>query len=422
VALSTTVEPPAQERAAVLAAASPAVTIEHVRKTFRIPHRRYGTLKERALHPFQSRTFDDLKALDDVSVTIPQGEFFGIVGRNGSGKSTLLKCLAEIYRPDTGTIDVVGRLSPFIELGVGFNPELTARDNVIINAVMMGLTRREARERFDDIVAFAELEDFVDLKLKNYSSGMGVRLAFSVAVHVEADVLLVDEVLAVGDAAFQQKCFDEFSRLRAEGRTIILVTHDMGAVERFCDRALLLERGRIVAIGGPTEIAREYNELNFGQLVHAEVEGDRQGDHTACEIEAAWFERRGERVTSVAQGEPLTIVMQTRFHDELDDPVFAVTLRNEVGHTIFSTSTAWKSVDTGRFARGELATIRIDLDTWFATSHYRLTPSVGRAGAGPGARVNALDLREDLVSLFVHSTRATGGVVDVPHAIEVERG
>src|SRR5918999_323731 len=205
-----------------------------------------------------------LHAVDEVSFDVAPGEFFGIVGRNGSGKSTLLKCLAGIYEADDGHTIVRGRLSPFIELGVGFNPDLTARDNVIINAIMLGLTRKEARERFDEIIAFAELEDFIDLKLKNYSSGMSVRLGFSVAVQADADVLLVDEVLAVGDAAFQRKCFDEFERMRREERTILFVTHDMNAVERFCDRAMLLEAGRLLEIGAPDEIARRYSEVNFG--------------------------------------------------------------------------------------------------------------------------------------------------------------
>ncbi len=199
------------------------------------------------MHPLRSRCYDVLRAVQDVSIDIARGEFFGIVGRNGSGKSTLLKCLAGIYDIDEGELTVNGRLSPFIELGVGFNPDLTARDNVIINAIMLGLSKKEATARFDDIIAFAELEEFVDLKLKNYSSGMHVRLAFATAVQVDADVLLIDEVLAVGDAAFQQKCFDEFTRLRAEGRTMLFVTHDMGSVERFCDRAMLLDarsRGR----------------------------------------------------------------------------------------------------------------------------------------------------------------------------------
>src|SRR3954469_24939969 len=203
------------------------LVVKGVSKAFRLPHEQYHTLKERVLHPFKFRGYNQLDALKDVSLEVAPGEFFGVVGRNGSGKSTLLKCMAGIYQTDSGEIDVNGRLSPFIELGVGFNPDLTARDNVLINATMLGLTRRQAKERFGDIIAFAELEEFLDLKLKNYSSGMSVRLAFSVAIEVDADVLLVDEVLALGDVAFQQKCFDQFHRLKAEGKTIVFVTHDM---------------------------------------------------------------------------------------------------------------------------------------------------------------------------------------------------
>ena len=244
-----------------------AVSLHGVSKSFKLPHRQYHTLKERALHPFQARTFDVLEAVKDVDVEIAQGEFFGIIGRNGSGKSTLLKCIAGIYNADAGDIMVRGRLSPFIELGVGFNLDLSARDNVTINAIMLGLSRREVRERFDAIIDFAELHEFLDLKLKNYSSGMLVRLAFSVAIQVSAEILLIDEVLAVGDANFQQKCFDEFERLKRAGRTILFVTHDMGAVERFCDRAMLLERGDMVGLGEPAAIARRYNQLNFGRIV-----------------------------------------------------------------------------------------------------------------------------------------------------------
>jgi ABC-type polysaccharide/polyol phosphate transport system ATPase subunit len=400
-----------------LAAAGPAVEINHVSKTFRLPHQRYSTLKERVLHPLASTTYDELHALRDVDVVIPRGEFFGIVGRNGSGKSTLLKCLARIYKANAGTVRIHGRLSPFIELGVGFNPDLTARDNVVINAVMMGLSRREARKAFDDIIAFAELEEFLDLKLKNYSSGMAVRLGFATSIQVDADVLLVDEVLAVGDAAFQQKCYEEFTRMKAEGKTIIFVTHDMGAVERFCDRALLLERGDVLQIGSPHDVARAYNELNFGRLVHQVSETGRYGDQAVCEITDAWFEVGADRVTSAAQGDRLTIVVQARFHAPLDDPIFGVTLRNEVGHTIFTTTTEWAGVNTGSFAAGENATVRISVDNVFAPSHYKLTPSV----AQPGSGANALDLREDLRSLYVHGMRATGGIVDLPHAVELER-
>ena len=247
----------------LVSGAPTAIRVTGLEKTFRIPLDRTHTLKERALHPLRRQRFNELNVLHGVSFEIVQGEFFGIVGRNGSGKSTLLKCLAGIYRADEGKIEVAGRLSPFIELGVGFNPDLPARDNVEINAIMMGLNPKEARARFDEIIAFGELEGFVDQKLKNYSSGMQVRLAFSVMVHSDPDVMLIDEVLAVGDAAFQQKCLDVFYRLRAEGKTIVLVTHAMSLVEQFCHRAMMLSDGDITMIGDPGEVGRAYLSENF---------------------------------------------------------------------------------------------------------------------------------------------------------------
>ena len=395
-----------------------AITVAGVSKTFRLPHQRYSTLKERALHPFRSREMDELRALQDVSVTVEQGEFFGVVGRNGSGKSTLLKCLAGIYEADGGTLDVEGVLSPFIELGVGFNGDLTARDNVLINAIMIGLSRRQARERFDEIVAFAELEEYLDLKLKNYSSGMQVRLAFAVATQVDADVVLIDEVLAVGDAAFQQKCFERFLKLKSEGRTIVFVTHDMHAVERFCDRAMLLERGRIVGLGDPHDIAQAYNEINFGRFVHETTDGTRYGDQSEAEITAAWFEDEGgERVSALAQGARARVVMEVRFRAPLDEPVFGFTLRHEAGHVVFATRTDMQKVPTSSFQAGETATVGVTFDNWLAPGSYRLTPALARAGAG----TEPLDARQDLVVLTVHGTRNAGGIVDLPHEITVDR-
>ena len=396
----------------------PAIELRGVSKTFKLPHQRYSTLKERALHPLRTRTFDELQAVKDVTLTIEPGEFFGIVGRNGSGKSTLLKCLAGIYRHDTGTVDVRGRLSPFIELGVGFNAELTARENVLINAVMLGLTRREARARFDEIIAFAELEEFIDLPLKNYSSGMSVRLAFSVAVQVDADILLVDEVLAVGDASFQQKCFEQFEELKRQGRTIVLVTHDMSAVERFCHRAMLIERGDVLEVGAPHVIARKYNELNFGRLVHTRPEEGRYGDHAIAEILDAWFEGEGgARISEQAQGEPVTVCMEVAFHAPIEDPIFAFNVINEPRHTVFATATDWREGPTGSFAAGERVTVRVRFENWLAPMRYTVTPSVARAGGGS----DALDLREDLAALMVHGTRVTGGIADVPHSYSFER-
>ena len=412
---STASHPPAPA-AASRPSAPPAVAVHNVHKAFRLPHQQYHTLKERVLHPFRSSTFDVLQAVDDVSFEIAEGEFFGIVGRNGSGKSTLLKCLAGIYDIDAGDLHVRGRLSPFIELGVGFNMDLTARDNVMINAIMLGLTRQQARARFDDIIAFAELEDFLDLKLKNYSSGMAVRLAFSVAIQVDAEVLLIDEVLAVGDAAFQDKCFKEFHRLKDEGRTILFVTHDMGAVQRFCDRAILIEKGRMVDLGDPATIARRYFELNFGHTVHRVAE-ERGGDR-AAEIRDAWFESPGgERISEMAHGELCRVCMEVRFDEPIEDPVFGFTLRNDVGATIFAATTDLVHGPTGTFAAGETVVVRLEFRNWMVRSTYTVTPSIARAGVG----ADALDLRPDLAELVVHGGFFTGGVTNLPHAFEVSR-
>ncbi len=232
-----------------------------ITKTFRLPHERRTTLKERALNPFASPDYEVLEALHDVSFEVRRGEFFGIIGRNGSGKSTLLRCLAGIYVPNSGEATVEGRLAPFIELGVGFNPELPARENVIQSAVLFGLEPREAADRFESIIAFAELERFADQRLKNYSSGMAARLAFAVTIHVDADVLLFDEVLAVGDAAFSKKCIDHFERLRERENTIVFVTHDMNAIEHYCDRVLLLDRGHVLEVGPPEAVVARYGAL-----------------------------------------------------------------------------------------------------------------------------------------------------------------
>ena len=236
----------------------PAIQIENVSKAFLVPHQRRTSIKELFLHPRRKIEYDHIHALRDVSLEIDNGEFFGIVGPNGSGKSTLLKILAGIYRADAGAVRVNGLLSPFIELGVGFNPDLNARDNIRINGTLLGLSPKEVAERFDEIVAFAELERFVDQKLKNYSSGMHVRLAFSIAIQVPFEILLLDEVLAVGDQSFQEKCFLTFEEMRREGKTVVFVSHDLASVLRFCDRVVLIEHGRIVTLGPAREVIEQY--------------------------------------------------------------------------------------------------------------------------------------------------------------------
>jgi ABC-type polysaccharide/polyol phosphate transport system ATPase subunit len=420
--LTTATERSTQRPVSTAAGAlAPAVSIDQVSKAFRLPHQHYHTLKERALHPFRARTYDTLQAVDDVSVEIRRGEFFGIVGRNGSGKSTLLKCVAGIYRIDEGELTVHGRLSPFIELGVGFNMDLTARDNVIINAIMLGLSRKEARGRFEQIIAFAELEEFLDLKLKNYSSGMLIRLAFSVAIQVDAEILLIDEVLAVGDVAFQQKCFDEFERMKRSNRTIVFVTHDMSAVERFCDRAMALERGKLVEIGDPPRIARCYREINFGRLVHEQEDGALRATAATsrpAEILDAWFEDEEEqRIVAAAHGQPCFACMEVRFNEASDEPIFGITLRNDAGATVFATTTAMTGTATGQFDAGQTGVVRMRFENWLTEARYNMTPSVARGGTGD----DTLDVKEDFATLLVHGWHFTGGVANFPHGFEVDK-
>lgn len=236
------------------------IEVEGVSKTFRIPHEQRTFFKEYFVHPFRRVTYERNEALKDVTFSVEEGEFFGVIGPNGSGKSTLLRILAGIYVPDSGRVRVNGLLSPFIELGVGFNLDLNARDNIRINATLAGLTTRQVEERFDAILEFSELERFVDQKLKNYSSGMLMRLAYSIAIQIQFDVLLLDEVLAVGDESFQQKCFATFDRFKEEGKTVVLVTHDLNLLSRFCDRVLLIENGVVRASGPADEVVDHYRE------------------------------------------------------------------------------------------------------------------------------------------------------------------
>ena len=238
-----------------------AISVQDLHKSFRLPTERAGGLKQAIFNRLRGiRGYKVQKVLEGINLEIKKGEFVGIVGRNGSGKSTLLKTLAGIYYPEKGNIIIDGTLVPFIELGVGFNPELTGRENVYLNGALLGFSNEEMGAMYDEIWKFAELEKFQNQKLKNYSSGMQVRLAFSIAIRAKGDILLLDEVLAVGDAAFQQKCNDYFKSLHGN-QTVILVTHTMENVRKFCDRAILIDAGKVKLDGDPNEVADAYTAL-----------------------------------------------------------------------------------------------------------------------------------------------------------------
>lgn len=258
-----------------------AVKVEHVSKSFKLPTEATKSFRTTLVNRFRGiKGYTEQKVLKDINFEVKKGDFFGIVGRNGSGKSTLLKIISQIYVPEKGTVTVEGKMVSFIELGVGFNPELTGRENIYMNGAMLGFTQEEVDAMYEDIVDFAELHDFMNQKLKNYSSGMQVRLAFSVAIKAQGDVLILDEVLAVGDEAFQRKCNDYFMERKESGKTTILVTHDMAAVKKYCNRAVLIEDGLVKALGDPDDVANQYS---FDNAIVPTVSADDEKDTVADE-------------------------------------------------------------------------------------------------------------------------------------------
>jgi ABC-2 type transport system ATP-binding protein len=385
------------------------IEVRGVNKSFRLPHHRVDTLKERVTQPFTRVEYRELRALRDISFDVHKGEFFGIVGRNGSGKSSLLKIMASIYAADAGTIRMAGRVAPFIELGVGFNPELTARENVVLNGVMMGLSRREAARRLDAVLDFAELADFVELKLKNYSSGMMVRLAFAVMVQADADVMLIDEVLAVGDASFAQKCMDVFHERRAAGKTIVLVTHDMATVQGMCHRAMLLHDGELVYLGDPEEAAMRYYRLNF-----AAPGGERGGEapravpDVHARLVEAWLEDgAGERVENVEQGQPIRLNVVLEARRELDRPIFAIHVLNSDGATVFGFNITYAD-GQGQIGEGERVRLSGTIENPLLPGRYFMNCFIYREDRRRGA-LQAVHLPD----FVVFGTKPAPGIVSV---------
>jgi homopolymeric O-antigen transport system ATP-binding protein len=366
------------------------------------------------------------QALKDISLTVRQGEVLGLIGRNGSGKSTLLKLLAGIYRPDSGKIAVHGRIGALLELGAGFHPEFSGRENIFINGIVLGLSKRDIRQRFDAIVRFAELEEFIDEPVKTYSSGMSTRLGFSVAVHADPDILFIDEVLAVGDEAFRQRCFDKIDDFRRRGKTIILVSHDLAAVQRWCDEALWLEDGRLRERGMPRRVVDLYRqsiaaeETERSVAEHHRLEEEMQ-QPAAAETPHRWGGREVEIVSVrmlqtsgrecyvYQSGEPTSIVMHYRVHRPVPKPVFGIAILRGDGVLCYGTNTEIDGLSLPHLGdEGDVEVLLKRLD--LMTGTYVLDVAAHAADGYP------YDYHHGLYSFAVKSELQDSGVSRIPHS------
>lgn len=321
------------------------IEVKKLYKEFVIPHERRDSVRESFVNIFRPNTYETFNAIENLSFSVKEGEFFGIIGRNGSGKSTLLKMLAGIYPPTKGAIRVNGSIAPFLELGVGFNHELSGRENVFLNGAILGLTQKELEQKYDEIVEFAELERFMDQKLKNYSSGMQVRLAFSVAIQAGADVILLDEVLAVGDGEFARKSAEKFKAFKKAGKTIVFVTHDLGAVRQFCDRVLYLKGGKIMAMGKPSEVIDKYIYEDRIQEYVADEESQKKAGNTSShgskEVEIVhvdFLDKHGRSNNIFMSDDEVKIVLQYENWKKIREAIFGVAIYDEKGNHLFGSS------------------------------------------------------------------------------------
>jgi ABC-type polysaccharide/polyol phosphate transport system ATPase subunit len=430
-----------------------AISVKNVSKQFSIPHEKISSIKIAFINIFKKHSYETFYALKDVSFEVKKGEFFGILGRNGSGKSTLLKILAGVYTADKGHTKAHGLISPFLELGIGFNPELSGRDNIYLNATVLGLTKKEIDAKFDSIVAFSELERFIDQKLKNYSSGMSVRLAFSVSIHANREILLMDEVLAVGDANFQSKCLREFAKYKEQGKTVILVTHDIGTVQRYCDRALLLRNGEIAMIGSAEEVGNEYIYQNMSDeekriikeqeqakikaekdMIQAQIESEklkgkaqeeekarleaekqRQAEeqkrleeerkNKVAEITGVEFLDKNGKVKNVFEtGEELNIKVGCIFRKQIKDPIFGVVIRNEIKKDVFALNTMHQKIETGLIKKGTTDVV-FSVKNYFSTGSYYISPAIANNDA------SNIDWKDNYRSFKIINKRFNSGAV-----------
>jgi len=360
----------------------------------------------------------DFWALRDIGFEVEKGETLGLVGPNGCGKSTLLQIVSGILQPTTGRVVARGRIAALLELGAGFNPEFSGRENVYLNGEIMGLRRGEIDKAMPSIEAFAEIGEFIERPVKEYSSGMYVRLAFSTAIHVDPDILIVDEALAVGDAVFANRCVRKFEELRERKVTVLFVSHDLGLVKQLSDRAILLLNGRIEAQGAPSDVINRYIGLVLEkQQSRAKKDGRvrgsyRHGDGTSEIVSVQILNARGEEVTSVASGEPVTVRVRSRFHQAKSDPMVGILLRTRIGMEVYGTNTRIEQQPLGDFQAGDELEVDFHLECWLTPQQYTLTVATQNADG------SSHDWLDDAIAFDVIDARVAAGVANLRARIE----
>ncbi|MDB5184898.1 MAG: tagH [Candidatus Saccharibacteria bacterium] len=381
------------------------ISVNHVYKNFVLPHEKISSVKglfTSLAKRRPSKTKETQRALQDINFQIKKGEFFGIVGRNGSGKSTMLKILAGIYQPTRGSVQTHGKLVPFIELGVGFNAELTGRENVFLNGALLGFSHSEIAAMYDGIVAFAELEKFMDQKLKNYSSGMQVRLAFSMATRADAEILLIDEVLAVGDADFQRKCFDYFRSLKKNKKTVVFVSHDMNAIREYCDRAVMIEANKMVAEGDPELVAMEYNKA----FMHEDARNNKDATSKRWGDKTIHYTKVRVEPKVVKAQKTIKIITTAKATVDLDDPVFGFVIKNAAGQHILGTNSKIKHQKFEHVTSGQEFELSWELPHVFGDGKYYMDLAIHRDSGSRDA-----DWWEDAASFTVYKDERTPYII-----------
>ncbi len=396
------------------------ILLQRVYKRFSLYKKPNDRLLE-ALPGFGSERHTDFWALSEVDLTIPSGQFLAIVGPNGSGKSTLLQVAAGILQPTRGRVRTEGRIAALLELGAGFNPEFTGRENVFLNSEILGVRREEIAEAFPRIAAFAGIGDFMERPVREYSSGMYVRLAFSTAIHVNPNILIVDEALAVGDAVFASRCIRKFEELKERGVTVLFVSHDLGLVKRLADRAVLMLNGRVEADGAPSEVVNRYvafvhqwqsREVGGADLSPSPAnQASRHGDGTSRIEGITLHDASGAKATAVESGSPLVVRVAATFRRAVENPIVGILIRNRLGIDVFGTNTRVEGRQLGSFQAGDRLEVEFSFDCWLTQQDYTLTAATQHAD---GASQDWLD---DAVSFGVTDSRATAGLASLPTRI-----